>query len=167
MRGDTKINGIVSNADTTQYLAEKKYRLYTANAAISVGMQVSLATGDTTGKKIVKTPTTTTTDHVAIGVYEGIGGTGADATLSGLTGKAAVTNDLVQITVLGPVVALADLNAQWTDHDVLVASTTTAGYLSSGGATLTAGIRPLAIAKEAAVTSTFTNLAKAVYVFGS
>lgn len=173
MRGDTKINGPVSNADTTQYLAEKKYRLYTANAAISVGMQVSLAAGDTTCKKVVKTPTTTTTDHIAIGIYEGIGGTGtnaptadADGTATGLKGKAAITNDLIQITVFGPALALADLAAQWADQDVLVASTATAGYLATAGGTLTAGIRPLVVAKEAAVTSTYTVRTKTVMVLG-
>ena len=45
---------------------------------------------------------TTTYDHAFIGVYAGVGGTGADTTTSGLTGKAATTDDAIEIVMEGP-----------------------------------------------------------------
>lgn len=162
-----KILGPVSNADTTQFAAEKEQRVFTAAANISVGMTVALTSGDTTGTKVVKTQALATQDHLVVGVYEGIGGTGADTTATGATGKDAVTNDIISVTTLG--IASALIWAQTTttiDNNILILSLTSGkdGYLEEGGQTLTAGVVPAFITKEAASATTSTVTTKKVWV---
>lgn len=76
-----------------------------ANGAIAVGKAVMLdCTSDSISKVI---QLTTAADHAFFGIYEGVGGSGALASISGLTGRAAVAGDLVEITVRGPAKVLA------------------------------------------------------------
>ena len=162
-----KILGPVSNADTTQFAAEKEQRVFTAAANISVGMVVALTSGDTTGTKVVKCQALATQDHLVVGVYEGIGGTGTDTTATGATGKNAVTNDIIMVTTLG--IASALIWAQTTattDLNILIPSLTVGkdGYLEEGGQTFTAGAVPAFITKEAAATTTGTSITKKVWV---
>ena len=76
-----------------------------AGSALAVGKAVML---DTASDSIFKaTALTTAADHAFFGIYEGVGGTGAAATITGLTGNAALTGDIVEITIGGPAKVLA------------------------------------------------------------
>jgi len=162
----TKILGPISSADTTQQQAERETRVFTAGAAISVGMLVGIASGDTTGTKVVKVPAAAGSDHILVGVYEGVGGSGSDTATSGCTGKDAVTNDIISVTCLGIASVLVYANTTTiADLDVLVPSVTgnKPGYMESGGTSLTAGLQAPVIAKEAlsATTDVLTIVKKA------
>lgn len=96
----------------------KEEMLAIASAAISVGHAVQIDTGDSSGatepfgrkvKSAVDGTTASVDERMTVGIYEGFGGTGAvntaltyvGATSTAVPGKAAVTGDLVRITVRG------------------------------------------------------------------
>lgn len=84
---------------------EKGIGAFRAGAAISVGRSVMTDVADTTGKSVIHR--TVALQHLLTGIYEGVGGSGAATTTTGLTGKDAVTGDVVWITCYGPALALA------------------------------------------------------------
>lgn len=84
---------------------EKGIGAFRAGAAISVGYSVMTHVSDTTGKSVIAR--TVALQHLLTGIYEGSGGSGAQTSVSGLTGRDAVTGDVVWITCYGPALALA------------------------------------------------------------
>lgn len=106
-------NGVLEAPDL------KEEMLAIASAAISVGNTVQIDVGDSSGatvpfgrkvKKAVSGTSASADERSTVGVYEGLGSpTGADntaltyvgATTTAVPGKAAVTGDLIRITVRG------------------------------------------------------------------
>jgi hypothetical protein len=76
-----------------------------AGAALEVGKAVMLSVASDSVFEVL--PLTTALDHAFFGIYEGVGGSGAAPSISGLSGRAAVTGDTVSITVRGPAKVLA------------------------------------------------------------
>lgn len=143
MLGSSNILGPISSADTTNVSSEKVQAVFEAGAAISVGMVVMLAGSDTTGKKVIKTTTTIANcANLVVGIYEGLGGTGAETTTSGATGRDAVTGDTIYVTRYGKAAALVDgtTGAATTDGLILTMSTATAGVLNRQTTAVTNGV---------------------------
>lgn len=151
----TEALGMVANADTTLHQGESIDMLFEADAAISVGACVAYDTGNTAAKLVVTTPAAATSDHRAIGIYTGQGGTGAETTISGLKGRAAVDGDHIWVRVFGVASTIVDaVTTQIADGDILVPHLTTAGILNNSGTTLTASLVPMFTALEALATGT-------------
>ena len=158
----TGIVGTVVGADTTLRQAESHDLLFEADGAIGVGEAVALDTGNTAGKLVVVCPAGATADHRAIGIYQGEGGSGAQTTTTGLSGRAAVDGDFVWIRVSGIATALVDgTTTDANDGDVLSPSLTTAGELVSLSTTFDAGDFPIFTCIEANAGAT---AAKKVFV---
>lgn len=100
----TRLNGISITTDA-QAFADKVEVLCTATAAVLAGSPVIIDTADTTCYK-VKVPSANTAAQTSllVGIYEGIGGSGANAG-TGFTGKAAVANDTILVTAYGKAIA--------------------------------------------------------------
>jgi hypothetical protein len=91
-------------------------------------------TGNLLGKLAITG--TATNDHLALGVYTGEGGRGADTTISGLAGKDAADGDLIWVRTYGAVDAKTDDGGVSTDIEVgnvLVFDDGTDGLLVSDG----------------------------------
>lgn len=84
---------------------EKGIGLFRAGAAISVGRSVMTDVADNTGKSVITR--TVALQHLLTGIYEGVGGSGAQTTTSGLSGRDAATGDPIWVTCYGPALALA------------------------------------------------------------
>lgn len=82
--------------------AEEVYMTFRAGGAVTVGTVVSLDRTDSTGKKVVTSTTAATTRLMCIGAFEGVtNGSGTATAVTGLTGRAAVTGDHIEIKVFG------------------------------------------------------------------
>ncbi len=92
--------GQTTNGVATAY---KETGIYTAGEAIPVGSWVMISVADTTGTAVLKG--TSAAGPRFVGIYEGVGGTGADAA-SPFTGKAALTGDRITVTKRGRAIAL-------------------------------------------------------------
>lgn len=101
MSGPKMINGMVANADTTLYSAPSDTEEYEADGAIPVGSAVALDVANLTGKLVVAATLMTG----VVGIYEGLGGTGAVAG-TGFSGQAAVDGDIITVTTRGHAVAI-------------------------------------------------------------
>lgn len=101
-----QLTGQILDSDTV--LAADPNRIeavYEADEAIPVGSPIQFdKTGNTTGKLAIVA--LAAEDELFCGIYEGKGGTGAPATLSGTSGQAAVDGDIILGTVLGVAKAL-------------------------------------------------------------
>lgn len=133
-----QLGGRISSAETTLYQAEKIEALFEADGAIAVGGCVKLdATGNTSGKLVIATAAVL--DHrSAVGIYEGKGGTGAVATVTGTSGRAAVDGDIISVTVYGPATALQDGTTDTIPGEALQPEATS-GYLIGGVTAVTNG----------------------------
>lgn len=91
---------IVTESDTTLGSAEKVQVLFEADDTINVGYAVGIdLTSSTTGKLVVAAPVD---EHVTrVGIYEGDGGSGAETTTSGLSGRTAKDGDIIYVTAYG------------------------------------------------------------------
>lgn len=100
----TRLNGLNITADA-QTIPDKVEAAYMANVAILAGSPVIIDTADTTGYKVkLAAANTAAQTSLLVGIYEGIGGTGAAAG-TGFTGKAAIANDSILVTVYGKAIA--------------------------------------------------------------
>lgn len=72
-----------------------------AVGAIPVGSIVAASTTDAGGQSAVLCTAAMGTAQLSQGVYTGIGGTGAVATTTGLSGRAAVTGDTIKVVKNG------------------------------------------------------------------
>lgn len=150
----TRLGGLISTADTTLYQAEKIECLFEADGAIAVGGCVKLdPTANTTGKLVVAT--SAVLDHrSAVGIYEGEGGSGAAATVSGTKGNAAVDGDLIMVTTYGIATALQDGGTNDTVVGEALQPEATSGYLIGTVTAVTnAGIFPAQFVCLEAVTT--------------
>lgn len=146
----SKINGPTSLADTTLYMCESVDAWFEADGAIPVGSAVMLKASNPTGKLVVAlTANSATTDHLAIGAYTGIGGSGALTTVPGLSGKAAVDGDIIKLRVYGIAEMLVSGATDVVAGDPLTFHGTTDGVLIQGTTTAEAGIRHPFVAMEA------------------
>ena len=102
--------------------------VFKAGGAITVGAPVMIDVTDTSGKAVT-TGTTTTKTPLMAGVYEGKGGTGTATAVSGLTGKAAVSGDIILIKVFGvaSVIATPKTSSDLSTSGKALALGTTAG----------------------------------------
>lgn len=110
------------------YSAEKVEVMYKAGGAITVGAPVMIDVSDTTGKTVV-VGASAAKSRLMVGVYEGKGGTGAATTVSGLSGNAAVTGDIILVTVHGlcSVIATPKAGSDLSTSGKTLALWTTAG----------------------------------------
>lgn len=141
-----------------------------ANGSIQVGLVVghlATTTCNPTGaaitnvsRPVVVTPVgaSASSDHLAIGVYEGRGRpSGLATTFTGLSGQHAITGDEILVTVYG--LAKAKVEGSTTAADpgnALTPSTVTAGELKSLGVTFDAGDNPMFLHQDSQVTTTVT-----------
>ena len=159
----TRLGGrIVSESDTQLGAPDKVECIYEADAALPVGAAVQHDLTSNTSATLV-VPTVIGEDHVFCGVYEGKGGTGADTTTSGLSGKAAVDGDIVYVTTHGLATALVGGGGTTIASGTLLGCAVTAGQLSVVSTALVAGaIAP--ILSLGTTTSTATGTPLAVFV---
>lgn len=144
------------------YGAERVEVFYKAGGAITVGAPVMIDVSDTTAKTVV-TGTTTTKTPLMVGVYEGKGGTGTATAVSGLTGNAAVTGDIILVTVHGlcSVIASPKTSSDLSTSGKVLALGTTAGQCE-GYETATAKMSNLLVTLEVgATTAASTSVIKA------
>lgn len=126
--------------------------LFEADGAIPVGTPCTLdITANTLGTLVVASETAN--DHAFIGVYEGRGGSGAEATISGLTGRAAVDGDVIYLTAYGVAETLCDgTTTDIAAGNALSLAEDAAEFTAS--AAVDAGVAAKAIALEALTTAT-------------
>lgn len=106
--------------------AEEVFMTFKAGGAVTVGTVVSIDRTDSTGKKVVTSTTAATTRLMCVGAFEGVtNGKGTATTVTGLTGRAAVTDDHIEIKVFG--------------KTALVTGPQTSSDLSTSGLALTMG----------------------------
>ena len=106
--------------------AEEVYMTFVAGGAITVGTVVSIDRTDSTGKKVVTSTTAATTRLMCVGAFEGqTNGQGTATAVTGLSGRAGVTGDVVEIKVFG--------------KTSLVTGPQTSSDLSTSGLALTMG----------------------------
>lgn len=121
-----------SSTDTFD-TAEKVEGWFQAGEAIAVGVGTMIDIGGaaTAGRKVLTV--TTGDDHCINGIFEGDGfPTGAKSTTTGLgkgPNRAAVTSDIILVTLYGPAVAILDTQTAASAGDNLYVSTATNGYL--------------------------------------
>lgn len=103
MSGSTLCQGM--NLTTGKKVLEphKRTTQLRSVGVMTVGWPVRIDPATTTPYGGVAIGCTTTYDHAIIGIYAGVGGTGADTTTSGLTGKAATTDDAIEVVLEGPI----------------------------------------------------------------
>jgi hypothetical protein len=107
-------------------LGEEVFMSFKAGGAISVGTVVSFDRTDTTGKTVITATTAATTRLLCAGAFEGVtNGQGTKTTVTGLTGRAAVSGDVVEIKVFGKA--------------ALITGPQTSNDLSTSGLALTMG----------------------------
>lgn len=102
-----QLGGRLQSTDAPQagYDLNAGEELYFANTDIPAGTLVMLDTTDTTYCRYV-TKATVAADHAVLGVYEGVGGTGAAATAYA-TGKNAKSGDQIIVRTRGASSALS------------------------------------------------------------
>lgn len=88
----------------SMYGTEKVEMLFKAAGAIPVGVTAALVGTDAAGQTVIAG--TSALGNLVVGLYEGVGGTGTATTVSGLSGNAAVSGDLISLTVYGKGVAI-------------------------------------------------------------
>lgn len=125
---------------------------YTASGAIPVGSCVRLVAAANTDGSLVAMTTATTDNEAAVGIYEGVGGTGADATVAGTSGRAAVDGDRVLITAHGIAMALQDGGVTDTVVGEALYPEATSGYLIGGAAAVDLGGKATFLCQEAVTT---------------
>lgn len=105
---------------------EEVYMTFKAGGAITVGTVVSIDRTDSTGKTVVTATTAATTRLMCVGAFEGVtNGQGTVTTVTGLSGRAAVSGDNVEVKVFG--------------KSSLVTGPQTSNDLSTSGLALTMG----------------------------
>jgi hypothetical protein len=85
--------------DSTPGAAERYEAYFKAGGAIAVGKATSHDSSVETGTQVIQNTVALAPQFA--GVYEGNGGTGAKATLPGLTGNAAVAGDIIRVCQTG------------------------------------------------------------------
>lgn len=135
----TRLNGIAIPSDTLE-TTERIEAMFNAGSALVVGEPVIINHANATVANRAKTVVSSTTAGAAlvVGIYEGIGGSGAqneslaaaskavsaDGTVT-LTGREAVSGDVVMVTIYGEARARVNLPASGT-NDIAVANPLTA-----------------------------------------
>ena len=132
----TRISGITAGSNDTLTNGEKIEALYVAGGALLTGSPVIIHFANGTAANRSKTVIASTTAGAlaAVGVYEGLGGTGAvtaetlsnDSTLG--TGRDALTGDIVYVTVFGEALALVEGTTDVVAGDALTLTTTAAQF---------------------------------------
>lgn len=146
----TLLGGIQSDGDTHDQ--GTVVRRFEAAGAISVGSTVALTTGSAEGRvKVVAGGAND--DDVVIGIYNGIGGSGAaDATFGG---NAAASGDSVDVVIEGAVYALVDGTTDVAALDQL--ATAASGSLIQRTAASADGLQCRFVALEAMATNAATR----------
>lgn len=144
------------------YGAERVEMFYKAGGAITVGAPVMIDVSDTTAKTVV-TGVGAAKSRLMVGVYEGKGGTGTATAVSGLTGNAAVTGDIILVTVHGlcSIIATPKAGSDLSTSGKTLALGTTAGA-AEGYETPTVQMSTFLISLEVgATTAASTSVIKA------
>ena len=154
--------------DDSLATAEGGVGLWKAGAALTVGDTVIIDTAVNTGKQVVTLTASGTAhdEHLIVGAYSSVsgqatGGTGAQTTTTGFSGRAARTGDFVEIAT-GPVKARVDGTTDVAAKDRLQAFTT-AGALQKDAALASFPKWPV-VALEASTANSIN--ATMIYVFG-
>lgn len=112
--------------DSSVKPAKQDTKRFKAGAAISAGSVVVADVSDASGETVIASTLALAAYGIAVGVYDGQGGSGAVSTVTGMPGKDAVTGDLINVVKQGVVVARAY-------------AVTTANYSTAGIMRLTPG----------------------------
>lgn len=124
----TRLNGLNITADA-QTIPEKVEIACMANGAISIGKAVKIDVTDTSVYKVIEAAAAVANTSLVVGVYEGIGGSGAVAG-TGYNGKAAVANDSILVTAYGKATATVEgLASAAAGQRCIVGTAATAGNL--------------------------------------
>ena len=131
MSGQTLVQGMDLATGRPVITPHKRTTAARAGAAITVGVPVHVSTATPIGCLVIAA--TSTFDHNILGIYEGIGGSGAVVTnVTNINGMmAAVTNDQIEVLLEGPTYVRGRMAATNT----LTLSTTFA-YFAMGCATV-------------------------------
>lgn len=102
-----EVGGVDISTDTFATAPTVK-ELYKAGGAIAVGQAVILDSADPTGKTVA-TLASATEKHASafVGIYSGVGGSGATSTATNLSGKDAVSGDMILLVTQGVTYAIA------------------------------------------------------------
>jgi len=134
-----QLGGITTVSDTALPAPDGPItRTFEADGAIPVGTAVTVDfASDATGKLVIQADAAL--DHrQVVGIYAGVGGTGAAATVSGTSGKAAVDGDIIEVVTYGVAYALQDGTTDTVPGEALAIEATT-GYLIGGITAVTNG----------------------------
>lgn len=166
----TQLGGLTTLVDNDLFQADAHDIVCRAWGSIAVGACVGFAGADTTGTKVMTPVANASADHTALGIYMGISqqgaanGLGANTTISGMTGKDAVSGNFIVVRVFGVATALVDgSTSDASDLNVLTPSVAVSGELQTLLQVFDAGDYPLFTALEA---NTSTTAAKKVFVRG-
>lgn len=132
--------------------------LYRAGGAIGVGlatvMDTVAAATTNVGSQVIVAPVSTAaaTDWAMsqrfTGIYTGVGGTGTETAVSGLSGKAAVAGDMILVVQKGMVSAVAD--ATVTTITAVKHGSSTAGRVMDSAFIASTGIPTIGVSLEGA-----------------
>lgn len=162
----SRLQGVRQSGTQPLDSADNVHSSVIADGAVSSATLVMHQTNDTTCTKVITC--TTTDDHAVVGLYEGLGGSGAlaaGATTVNIGGKNAVTNDVIDVLVYGRGFAIT----RSTDTTGYAATTLTTlvlnstGYLTNGS-DVGAGLQSAFIAFEAQTVTDNTTTAQVVFV---
>jgi len=129
----------------------KAFTTVEADGAIPVGSPTVSDVGSTAGKLVVVGAAAT--GFRFRGVYNGVGGTGATTSATGLSGKAAVDGDIIQVQLMGPVSALLDGTVDVADGDPIEVGAGAFVKMVASTTTLLEGYRVIGHALEAYTTN--------------
>ncbi len=116
---------------------EQSVRAYKAGGTIGPGSVVVLDVSDATGNTVIASTLALAAYGIAVGVYNGEGGSGAEATVSGTTGKSAASGDIINVVRAGIVSVLcyAQTVANYATAGIMrLMPGTTAGTLTEAAA---------------------------------
>ena len=159
----TRLNGLNITADA-QTIPEKVEIACMANGAISIGKAVKIDVTDTSAYKVIEAAAAVANTSLVVGIYEGIGGSGATAT--GYNGKAAIANDSILVTAYGKATATVEgLASSTAGQRCIVSTAATAGNLKViANETVAADEKYAALFVILEQYQTTTAAAKAVFV---
>lgn len=127
------VTGRDPSATSGEMPTADKTREYLTSTALSVGSLVFLDTADATGNTIKAVGSATAQAQMcAVGVYTGKGGSGAQTTVTGLSGKDAAVGDRVRIVKVGVVSVLTTPSTTGTTTVLTIGQTFMVGSTYTG-----------------------------------
>ncbi len=136
----SRLGGIIASNDSSLNSADGKIEtIFEADGAIAVGGVAKLDVTGNTDCRLVIAGAAILDHRQAVGIYEGEGGTGAVASVSGTSGKAAVDGDVIMVTTYGKAVALQDGTTDTIPGEALQIEAGATGYLIGGVTAVTNG----------------------------